>query len=314
MAWLSRQSRNRACPVTSMTAAQLSLRPDLVFSRQETDGGVVFVVKEPSSGRFFRIGEVEHFIARQFDGATPIETVRQRVEERFGASLDSQTLGQFIEKLWGRGLLERDASSAPIPHHARGRIRGNLLYPRLKAFDPDRLLDRLVGKVRVFFTAYFVVLSIAAVVAAVGVLVANSEEVGRDLLGILKPETVLDWKNPAFSTRGAKKKTYDRKKKLKYYEFKSLLGAKGVVYRAVQGLYKGTSTSIKLRLEFLAWKHKGTLFTMFIVTSDTIDQPVTPKGRPDKNRKDIYKAARETLYKKLLARKKGKVGIQMTKK
>ncbi len=39
-----------------MTAAQLSLRPDLVFSRQETGEGVIFVIKEPSSGRFFRIG------------------------------------------------------------------------------------------------------------------------------------------------------------------------------------------------------------------------------------------------------------------
>ena len=90
-----------------MTAAQLTLRHDLVFSRQESGDSVVFVVKEPSSGRFFRIGEVEHFIARQFDGATPLDTVRQRVEEQFGASLASETLQQFIEKLWGRGLLKR---------------------------------------------------------------------------------------------------------------------------------------------------------------------------------------------------------------
>ncbi len=93
-----------------MTAVPFTLRPDLVFSRQETGDGVVFVVKEPTSGRFFRIGEVEHFIARQFDGATPLETVRRRVEERFGASLAPETLQQFIEKLRGRGLLEADPS------------------------------------------------------------------------------------------------------------------------------------------------------------------------------------------------------------
>ena len=93
-----------------MTAAQLSLRHDLVFSRQETGGGVVFVVKEPNSGRFFRIGEVEHFVARQFDGATSLDSVRRRVEERFGAPLTPETLQKFIEKLRGRGLLEGDAS------------------------------------------------------------------------------------------------------------------------------------------------------------------------------------------------------------
>ena len=93
-----------------MRTAQLTLRRDLVFSRQETGGGVVFVVEAPTSGRLFRIGEVEHFVARQFDGATPLDTVRRRVEERFGACLTPETLQKFIEKLRGRGLLEGDPS------------------------------------------------------------------------------------------------------------------------------------------------------------------------------------------------------------
>ncbi len=93
-----------------MTAAQLTLRRDLIFSRQETDEGVAFVVKEPNSERFFRIGEVEHFVARQLDGATPLDTVRRRAEERFGACLTPETLQEFIEKLRGRGLLVGDPS------------------------------------------------------------------------------------------------------------------------------------------------------------------------------------------------------------
>jgi predicted metal-dependent enzyme (double-stranded beta helix superfamily) len=93
-----------------MRAAQLTLRRDLVFSRQETAGRVVFVVQEPTSRRLYRIGEVEHFVARQFDGATPLDTVRRRAEERFGASLTPETLQQFIEKLRGRGLLVGDPS------------------------------------------------------------------------------------------------------------------------------------------------------------------------------------------------------------
>ena len=93
-----------------MTAAQLTLRRDLVFSRQETGERVAFVVEEPSSGRFFRIGEVEHFVARQLDGATPLDTVRRRVEERFGAPLAPETLQKFVEKLRDRGLLQADPS------------------------------------------------------------------------------------------------------------------------------------------------------------------------------------------------------------
>ncbi len=93
-----------------MAAARLTLRRDLVFRRQQTNGGAVFLVEEPCSGRSFRIGEVEHFVARQLDGATPLDTVRRRVEERFGVPLAPERLQEFVEKLRSRGLLEGDSS------------------------------------------------------------------------------------------------------------------------------------------------------------------------------------------------------------
>ncbi len=171
-----------------MTAAQLTLRRDLVFSQQETGH---FVVKEPNSERFFRIGEVEHFVARQFDGATPLDTVRRRVEERFGASLTTETLRKFIEKLQGRGLLERDASSVPIPHHARGRIRGNPLYLRLKAFDPDRALEKILRKTRWLFTPAFASLCAIGFLVALGITLANAAEIAHALGALSIFESLL---------------------------------------------------------------------------------------------------------------------------
>ena len=177
-----------------MTAAQLTLRRDLVFSRQETGGGVVFVVKEPTSGSFFRIGEVEHFIARQFDGATPLDTVRRRVEERFRASLTPEALQKFIEKLRGRGLLEGDASRAPIPHPARGRIRGNVLRLRLKAFDPDRALEKILRRTRWLFTPAFGALCAIGFTLALGITLASASEVARTLQALsLFESLVLAW-------------------------------------------------------------------------------------------------------------------------
>ena len=174
-----------------MTAAQLTLRRDLVFSRQETGEGVVFVVKEPHSGRFFRIGEVEHFIARQFDGATPLDAVRQRVEERFGASLAPETLQKFIQKLRDRGLLEGDPSRTPIPRHAGGRIRGNLLYLRLKAFDPDRALEKILRRTRWLFTPAFASLCAIGFLVALAVTLANAAEVAHDLRALSLFESLL---------------------------------------------------------------------------------------------------------------------------
>lgn len=81
---------------------QPKLRSDLIVSPQ----GDSFVVKDPATGRFFRFGEVEHFIARQADGSTPAEVIRQRTEERFQAPLAPASVKTFIEKLQRLGLLE----------------------------------------------------------------------------------------------------------------------------------------------------------------------------------------------------------------
>ena len=70
-----------------LATGQLRLRSDLIVSRQELPEGEVFVVKDPAVGRFVRLKAPEHFIARQFDGATPLEEIRRRGEEKFGASL-----------------------------------------------------------------------------------------------------------------------------------------------------------------------------------------------------------------------------------
>ncbi len=55
------------------------LRADLVVSRQETPAGVVHVIKDPHSGRFFRLEEAEYAVARRLDGATPLDAVARTV-------------------------------------------------------------------------------------------------------------------------------------------------------------------------------------------------------------------------------------------
>src|SRR5437867_3378151 len=124
-----------------MVAAEPKLRSDLVISRQ--DGSVV--LKDPATGRFYRFGEAENFIASQLDGLTPVEVIRQRAHERFDSELAPGAIEGFIAALQRAGLLEAEGGQAP-PRPAGPRpFRGSLLYFRLKGFDPDRTLDQLVG-------------------------------------------------------------------------------------------------------------------------------------------------------------------------
>src|SRR6266542_3571438 len=58
----------------------------------------------------------------------------------------------------------------------------------------EAFIDRLVGKVRCFFTPYFVALSASLILLAFIVTAANREEIGRDLVAIYGIDTlVLAW-------------------------------------------------------------------------------------------------------------------------
>ncbi|PYV24827.1 MAG: hypothetical protein DMG24_10370 [Acidobacteria bacterium] len=87
----------------------------MLISRQGTADKPIFVIKDPASGRFFRFGETEHFIAQQLDGATSPETVRERVAERFGISLPPEVLDQFVVRLRTLGLVTDRPPEADTP-------------------------------------------------------------------------------------------------------------------------------------------------------------------------------------------------------
>jgi putative peptide zinc metalloprotease protein len=143
-----------------MEAGVLKLRTDLVVSPQDGPEGLSFVIKDLVAERFFRFKEIEHFIARQFDGTTSPEMVRRRVEERFGVGLSPENLLQFIERLRRLGLVtEGEAAALSPPARKRRRVAGDLFYLRARLFDPDRLFDFLLPKVRFLFTPQFLFFS-----------------------------------------------------------------------------------------------------------------------------------------------------------
>src|SRR5437667_10585697 len=163
-----------------MISSAPKLRSDLVIRRQETAGGTVFVVKDPVPGNFFRFREAEHFIAQQLDGETPLDVIRQKAEEEFGATLPPETLRAFVKNLAKTHLLETEETSS----RKRGRqkrIRGSVLYLRFKVLDPSRLLDRLIPRLRFLFTPHFLVLSTALILLGAATVITNSRELIQDL-------------------------------------------------------------------------------------------------------------------------------------
>src|SRR2546427_4838146 len=160
-----------------MTATLPRFRKDLAVSQQMTNDGVVFVVKDPIRDRFYRLAEEAKFIAEQLDGNTHLDAVRQRTEEKFHVPLPPEKLQEFVGSLNAAGLLD----TGKIQKSRARRVQGSLLYLRFRFFDPDRLFNHLVVKIRFFFTPRFLVISAVAIFSAVCVAFANWAEVVQDL-------------------------------------------------------------------------------------------------------------------------------------
>ncbi len=171
---------------TAVTQELPKLRSDLVISRQ---AGAV-VLKDPATGRFFRFGEAEHFITSQLDGTTPLAVVRRRAGEEFRSLPEPEVVERFVESLKRLGLLEADDATLERPTARRRPTRGSPLHVRFSAFDPDRLLDRLVGKVAFCFTPAFLMFSAAVIVLGLGIAVAEWGDITRDFTRLWRVEMV----------------------------------------------------------------------------------------------------------------------------
>src|ERR1043166_9672205 len=160
-------------------AAEPKLRSDLVISKQETKGGTFFVFKDPLTTRFFRFGQAEYFIARQLDGRTSADLIRRRVEDRLDSTVSPEVLDQFVGSLRRLGLLD-SGEGEPRKVQRRRFVRGNLLYLRFKAFDPDRVLSLLSTKLAFFFTPHFIIFAALVILFAITITVSNWTEITRD--------------------------------------------------------------------------------------------------------------------------------------
>src|SRR6266478_3039357 len=97
----------------------------------------------------------------------------------------------FVGSLRRLGLLEADDAALERPAAPRRHTRGGPLYLRFSAFDPDRLLDRLVDKVAFCFTPAFLVFSAAVIVLGFGIAVAEWGDITRDLRRLWRVEMLL---------------------------------------------------------------------------------------------------------------------------
>ncbi len=156
------------------------LRDDLIVAEQESDGQKIYVLKDPITFRYFRLREPEYFLVRQFDGATDCDTIAQRFRDTFNLNVSAEAVEQFARKIdelyfFEGPRAEYETSSGRYLRQTRKSLFSKILFIKLKAFNPDKLLNGLLPPLRFLFHPVSLTLMILFILAGFAVYSANFE-------------------------------------------------------------------------------------------------------------------------------------------
>lgn len=177
------------------------IRADLVSSRQETQGTIIYVLKDPLTGRFFRVREPEFWLLQQLDGIRSPEKLAGEFQSKFGLALSTEDVRGFIARLDSLYFLESGRSeheTSGALNRTRGVRRGTglsrLLFLKLTSFDPSPFLDALLRIYRPVHGRPLMIGVLLFTLFGLAILQANSAQFNfslRDIFSLGSALTVI---------------------------------------------------------------------------------------------------------------------------
>lgn len=147
------------------------LRADLILVEQTYRGEQSFIVKDPSTRKYFRFRPVEISVMRSLDGERTVGEAAAALLDQ-GLKVSAAAVSRFAEKLKTMGLCERTLRESSVllmerlraQRRARlrtGPFKGDILRLRWSMGDPDKFMDRTLPYLRFCFTRGFLIASAA---------------------------------------------------------------------------------------------------------------------------------------------------------
>lgn len=152
-----------------MTTAP-KLRADLTLVEQTYRGEQSFILKDPTTRKYFRFRPVEVNVIRLFDGTRSAAEITEELVAA-GLRVSAAAVEGFANKLKTMGLLERTLGERSVlmmerlraqrrQRLATGPFQGDILRLRWSVGDPDHFMDRTIPYIRWMFTRGFLVASV----------------------------------------------------------------------------------------------------------------------------------------------------------
>jgi len=171
-------------------------RKDLIISQQEFEGKTYYVIKDPLTRKFFRLKEPEYFITQNLDGIRSNQDLIEQFEKKFTVKLDLPTLENFLSRLEKLGFLKGEISQRELSRlqyraeKEKSLIR-KILFIKLKAFDPDKFLDKLLKKFKFLYGKGFLYFSLFVIFLALIITISNWGDLGYSFRGLFHLTTIV---------------------------------------------------------------------------------------------------------------------------
>ncbi len=177
------------------------LRHDAVVTPQSFRGEQWFVLQDPITLQFYRIGRDEREILDRLDGRTTLGEIHDALKAKLGSRAPSfRDLAQFAFMLRQANLTTPEGADDSKWHVERaakkrrqrtlGRL-SNFMYATIPLLDPDRFLIETMPWVRWVFSRWVFFLWLAVVGAAAVALAYNIRALAQPANGILAPDNLL---------------------------------------------------------------------------------------------------------------------------
>jgi len=162
--------------------------------RRQIEDEIFYVVVDPSTQDYLRLGENEHALFDLLDGTRDLVALASAFESRTGLAIAPSDLAEFVDSLRHAGIIEasnfdpgvildefrrRERTAAT----SRRFVSGSLALLKLMPFDPDRTLAILARRIRWCWTRSFCVLTGLLILAATGVAVASRDRLAPAFAG-----------------------------------------------------------------------------------------------------------------------------------
>lgn len=163
------------------------LRP-LSFTCQRLGGRTAFVLEDPGTSAFYRLGEREYRFVEQLDGRRTVAEILQRSASLPEPGLDAGNALRLLEMLRAERLLDEPGRPMePAPGTARTGLLdrlGSILFLRVSLGQPDRFFIRLSGWMGWLVHPVAWLLGLAAIVVGGLVLVRHADRMRDATLNV----------------------------------------------------------------------------------------------------------------------------------